>query len=1176
MKKLISTALAVAMLTVPLIGSSCSADELKKTDAQYIQNEKRSKPFQMQNIDLKKAGKILAGVTAGAAALTGITATALKLAEDKLPENIKSKLHFLYTKKSQESQENIEKEKTSEIVSEPENTKNETFETSAANSTISKNENAKIVVSESETKKTELIDSTIRKPEALKNITTKPAATNNLAVTNNTKTAIIQPTKTNTTSNNIKSTTKNKVNVNTVTPNIITNRTIYTNATNVSSNLKKTSETVSEPENSKNETFETSAANSTISKNENAKIVASESETKKTELIDSTIRKPEALKNITTKPAATNNLAVTNNTKTAIIQPTKTNTTSNNIKSTTKNKVNVNTVTPNIITNRTIYTNATNVSSNLKKTSETVSEPENSKNETFETIVTTKSETKKTELIDSTIRKPETLKNITAKPAATNNLTVDNNAKTAITQPAKFDTTSVNHIKPATKNKVNASTVTPSSTTSCTVFTNAINGSSNLNKTSENLLSSDTPWKTALISATAISALTAAVTLAFLNPKLRNSFSQNFEKLKKECKKVGATLGSSLKSLFSGTRTDTSTGVPGAQNPGANPPAPPPGAPTPGTGAPPSAVETMLPAALGGAAARKIQKALTKEGEEETAPPETTTTEKKDSSDSDLETAVYYPAATTAEDGSAAAGGPPVETITPSTYETILSNSDSGLEMLLTIQTILKDRRKKSTNHTYEYISNCPVPHNRTTNPEIITLSQEIKVNKAIESSNNDPDTANGSVLQQSEKAFKRLSALKEVVIYSTIPNKRDETKKFLEQLGFSKYSKRKIEEEAKRLANKLKKLFDIADILPAVDSPPPLDPEISDALYDIQSKAPYSKKKYINLAKNAVKYLHRAQQEQENQSTNSAPQDLSLLTLRKRKALDQIIKLFNLPDKEAQNEARNLFNISGLGPNVVEEINQECEDKIQKNKEKEKVLEEILSNQTTFDGMNLREIRERYHQINRDLEACRQAIDVLNTQRIDDETDTSLRVLTMSDSLTPLSPEVLQHRQRDSRYEYLTTTPNAIVVARVPIEPSFQLPANALGSLLRLPTCAPNLVLRIPDSAADAVTRLPSSPSTYAQNVLTLEALELPEASTATAAAETTAAETTTETMSETAETPKMTSSVVETPETESDVTEIPETLDSEAKSAPPAPPAAAATSSIRVTHANPLSKSA
>ncbi len=1040
MKKLISATLAVTMLTVPLIGSSCSADELKKTDAQYIQNEKRSKPFQMKNTDLKKAGKILAGVTAGAAALTGITATALKLAEDKLPENIKSKLPFLYTKKSQESQENIEKEKTSEIVS--------------------------------------------------------------------------------------------------------------------------------EPENSKNETFETSAANSTISKNENAKIVASESETKKTELIDSTIRKPEALKNITTKPAATNNLAVTNNTKTAIIQPTKTNTTSNNIKSTTKNKVNVNTVTPNIITNRTIYTNATNGSSNLNKTSETVSEPENSKNETFETIVTTKSETKKTELIDSTIRKPETLKNITAKPAAINNLTVDNNAKTAITQPAKFDTTS-NNIKPATKNKVNASTVTPSSTTSCTVFTNATNGSSNLNKTSENLLSSDTPWKTALISAAAISALTAAVTLAFLNPKLRNSFSQNFEKLKQECKKLGVTLGSSLKSLFSGTRTDTSTGVPGAQNPGANPPAPPPGAPTTGTGTPPSSVvEQLLPVTALGATARKLPKTLTKvakkEGEEETAPPETTTTEKKDSSDSDLETAVYYPAATTAEDGSAAAGGPPVETITPSAFETIMSNSDNGLGILRTIQTILQDEREKSTNHTYEYITNCPVPHNRTTNPEAIAIAQETQVNMVIKSLNNDPDTANGSVLQRSKNAFKRLSALKAVVIYSTIPGTEGQTKKFFKQLGMSEQpNKEEINKEALRLTNELDALFEMANLLPAVDSPPPLDPEISDALYDIRIKAPSSKKKYITLAERAVKDLRRAQQEQENQSTNSAPQDLSLLTLRKRKALDQIIKLFNLPDKEAQNAARNLFNRSGLGPNVVEEINQECEDKIQKNKEKEKVLEEILSNQTTFDGMSLREVRERYHQINRDLEAYRQATHILNTQRIDDETDTSLRVLTMSDSLTPLSPEVLQHRQRDSRYEYLTTTPNAIVVARVPIEPSFQLPANALGSLLRLPTCAPNLVLRIPDSAADAVTRLPSNPSTYAQNVLTLEALELPEASTETSAAETTA---TTETMSETAETPTMTSSVAETPETESDVTEpgtasdvteIPETLDSEAKSAPPTVPA-------------------
>ena len=129
-----------------------------------------------------------------------------------------------------------------------------------------------------------------------------------------------------------------------------------------------------------------------------------------------------------------------------------------------------------------------------------------------------------------------------------------------ITQPNKINTTS-NNIKPVTKNKVNASMVTPSITTNHTIYTNATNGSSNLNKTSENLLSSDTSWKTTLISAATILGLTAAVTLAFLSQKLRNSFSQNFEKLKKECNKLGVTLGSSLKSSFSGTvKTQTTPG----------------------------------------------------------------------------------------------------------------------------------------------------------------------------------------------------------------------------------------------------------------------------------------------------------------------------------------------------------------------------------------------------------------------------------------------------------------------------------------------------------------------------------------------------------------------------------------------------------------------------------------
>ncbi len=106
MKKLISTALAVAMLTVPLISSSCFAHEVKKTGTQCIQSGKPSNPSQMQNTDLKKSGEILACVTAGTAALTNVTAAALKLAEDKLPENIKSKLPLLFSKRFQENSDN--------------------------------------------------------------------------------------------------------------------------------------------------------------------------------------------------------------------------------------------------------------------------------------------------------------------------------------------------------------------------------------------------------------------------------------------------------------------------------------------------------------------------------------------------------------------------------------------------------------------------------------------------------------------------------------------------------------------------------------------------------------------------------------------------------------------------------------------------------------------------------------------------------------------------------------------------------------------------------------------------------------------------------------------------------------------------------------------------------------
>ncbi len=290
MKKLISAILAVTMLSVPLVNSACFANEAKNTDAQYTQTEKRSKPFQIQNTDWKKVGTILAGVAAGATTLTIATVAIL----NKLPKPIQEKLSFFNNKKEQEeSQSKVENENTLNLES--------TFE--------------------------------------------------------NNSTTDIKP--------------------------VVQEKKSYTTPT--ASDL---------------------------------------SSTKKAPDVDPPIAS-------TAKP---------------ITQPTKINTTSNNIKPVTKSKRNASTLTPNVITNRTIYTNATN-------------------------------------------------------------------------------------------------------------------GSSNLNKTSENLLSSDTSWKTTLISAATILGLTAAVTLAFLSQKLRNSFSQNFEKLKKECNKLGVTLGSSLKSSFSGTvKTQTTPG----------------------------------------------------------------------------------------------------------------------------------------------------------------------------------------------------------------------------------------------------------------------------------------------------------------------------------------------------------------------------------------------------------------------------------------------------------------------------------------------------------------------------------------------------------------------------------------------------------------------------------------
>lgn len=137
MKKLISSTLALTMLATPLINSACFADTAQEPNVHYVQNENRSEPFKEKKCDSQKTRKILAGVAAGTIALTGVTAATLKQFEDKLPENLKSKLPFLFTKKTQETKENIENEKTSETA-----TEDETIETVAAavNHGINKNE----------------------------------------------------------------------------------------------------------------------------------------------------------------------------------------------------------------------------------------------------------------------------------------------------------------------------------------------------------------------------------------------------------------------------------------------------------------------------------------------------------------------------------------------------------------------------------------------------------------------------------------------------------------------------------------------------------------------------------------------------------------------------------------------------------------------------------------------------------------------------------------------------------------------------------------------------------------------------------------------------------------------------------------------------------------------------
>ena len=172
MKKLISSTLALTMLATPLISSTCFADETNNPNGHYVQNEDRSEPFKEKKCDSQKTRKILAGVAAGTIALTGVTAATLKLCENQLPESLKVKFPFLFTKKAQETQENIKTEKIPETVTETETTKDENTKTVVTESEVSKNQTVETVTA----------DSNITKNEAIEPLTTKPSISMNKTI----------------------------------------------------------------------------------------------------------------------------------------------------------------------------------------------------------------------------------------------------------------------------------------------------------------------------------------------------------------------------------------------------------------------------------------------------------------------------------------------------------------------------------------------------------------------------------------------------------------------------------------------------------------------------------------------------------------------------------------------------------------------------------------------------------------------------------------------------------------------------------------------------------------------------------------------------------------------------------------------------------------------------------
>ena len=279
MKKLISSTLALTMLATPLISSTCFADETNNPNGHYVQNEDRSEPFKEKKCDSQKTRKILAGVAAGTIALTGVTTATLKLCENQLPESLKVKFPFLFTKKAQETQENIKTEKIPETVTETETTKDENTKTVVTESEVSKNQTVETVTADSNITKNETIKTVAVEPEVSKNQTVETVTADSNVTKNETiEAAVADPV-----------VSKNQT-VETVTAdsNITKNEAIEPLTTKPSISMNKTIETVATESNiTKNETtIETIAAELNITKKENTGSVAVNSNTTKNETAD--------------------------------------------------------------------------------------------------------------------------------------------------------------------------------------------------------------------------------------------------------------------------------------------------------------------------------------------------------------------------------------------------------------------------------------------------------------------------------------------------------------------------------------------------------------------------------------------------------------------------------------------------------------------------------------------------------------------------------------------------------------------------------------------------------------------------------------------------------------------------------------------------------------------------